>query len=190
MLVWRGPTQPLTRATVLLLQRQAGNEAVGSLLEEIQPASLLSHLEDAIVKLDIMLDKAKEKARQEEWDRNMEALNEEIRKQESLARRIQVSVERSKVFQAYHEGNQDEVELTDLIYFDRHPRLRGKKLDPQNPRDKGRIYEWERIRLYIVRRELDRINRLKVENERELAEEAAAEAQKEAAGKVTSGAGP
>jgi hypothetical protein len=49
-------------------------------------------------------------------------------------------------------GVSGDIDLTDEVFFTRHPERRDKKLDPKDPADQGLISEWVGLRQGVVRR--------------------------------------
>lgn len=135
------PRQPPTPGALLQLQRSAGNAAV-VLLVQRDP-------EGAEEEADLTWKEANEN-----WGEAIDDWGKAIDDLEQLRRRLFVMRERWDVGDRIREGERDEVKLTDEVFRRRHPERAKRKLDPKNPRDRKRIHEWERIRLYIVRREL------------------------------------
>jgi hypothetical protein len=48
-------------------------------------------------------------------------------------------------------GKTDDIDMTDEIFFMRHPERSGQKLDPAKPADSAYITEWVKIRTAVVR---------------------------------------
>jgi hypothetical protein len=60
------------------------------------------------------------------------------------------SAERLRVLAGLAGGNTDDMALTDIVFFERHPDRRDRLLDPADPADKVLVREWVKIRREIV----------------------------------------
>jgi hypothetical protein len=125
-----GRGQPLTPEAVRSLHRAAGNAAVTSLVLAVQRVDASSADEEA----------AKYAKVTAEFDEGI--------------REFHVSNERFATFNRIMAGETDENALTDAVFYERHPRLKGHTLDPNKPSERGYVDDWLSIREHIVRPEL------------------------------------
>ena len=63
--------------------------------------------------------------------------------------------DRARLSTAYAQGTMSENDLSNMLFYDRHPDLNGKKLTPDMPGFSGLSQEWLKIRDSIVRPFLD-----------------------------------
>jgi hypothetical protein len=177
---WLGPGAPLTAGQVLHLQRSAGNEAVteafrlarrivlsGATLADIADYvgadTAATNLRWALVLAYKDLETWEAGAHGLLTQLDADRLHEETARLKAETAQLERETdhikghpgyrgpERIRVLGELAGGQTSEVELTDTVFFLRHPERQGNALDPHDPADKELIKEWVDIRQHLVR---------------------------------------